>query len=334
LNVEEKQRNVGKILLAVAAFFVVLCIGMAIGGAVVYGVMRIGDILPWHRSEVTVQPSDDLDFGPSRRLITPGAVITDVVPDSPADQAGLREGNVILAVDGQQVGVDGDLADLIAGYQPRDRVTLEVQRSGEESEKVRIELAEHPEKEGAAYLGVFYSSSMRFHLPGGEDLPFGQEELPFTLPRGRAWQGVVVTLVVEGSPAAEAGLREGDVIAAIDGESLANPQQVSDAIAERKPGDRVTLTVSRTGDGEREIEVSLGEHPDREGQAYLGVSLGGSFRFHVVPGSEDGELLPGFEWRGRPFRFGLQLERPPFDLNDFQRKFEFEWPQSSSEESL
>jgi membrane-associated protease RseP (regulator of RpoE activity) len=332
--VEEKQRNVGKILLAVAAFFVVLCIGMAIGGAVVYGVMRIGDILPWGRTEVAVQPSDDLDLGPSIQMSTPGAVITDVVPDSPADQAGLREGDVILAVDGQQVGVDGDLADLIAGYQPRDRVTLEIQRSGELSEKVRVELAEHPEKEGAAYLGVFYSSSMRFHLPGGEDLPFDQEELPFTLPRGRAWQGVVVTLVVEGSPADEAGLREGDVIAAIDGESLASPQQLSDAIAERQPGDQVTLTVSRSGDGEREIEVTLGEHPDREGAAYLGVSLGGSFRFDVVPGSEDGELLPGFEWRGRPFRFGLQLERRLFDLNDFQRKFEFEWPQSSSEESL
>ena len=331
---EEKQRNVGKILLALAAFFVVLCMGMAIGGAVVYGVMRIGDILPWRRTEVTVQPRDELDREPSIQVIRPGAVLTDVVPDSPADQAGLREGDVILSVDGQQVGVDGDLADLIAGYQPGDRVTLEVQRSNQESQKVPVELAEHPEEEGVAYLGVFYSSSMRFQLPGGEDLPFGLEELPFTLPHGRAWQGVVVTLVVEGSPADEAGLRDGDVITAIDGESLASPQQLSDAIADRQPGDRVTLSVLRSGDGEREIEVRLGEHPDREGQAYLGVSLGGGFRFHVVPGSEDGELPPGFEWRSGPFHFGLQLEQPLFDLDGFQREFEFDWPQSSSEDSL
>jgi membrane-associated protease RseP (regulator of RpoE activity) len=327
LTVEEKQNRVGKVLLALAAFFVVLCMGMAIGGAVVYGVLRIGDILPWGRTEVIVQPTVELERRQSIQVITPGAVITEVVPDSPADQAGLREGDVILAVDGQQVSVDGDLADLIAGYQPRDRVTLEVQRSGQEPRRVPVELAEHPEEEGVAYLGVFYSSSLRFQPPG-------LEGMPFTLPHGGTWQGVVVTLVVEGSPADDAGLKEGDMIAAIDGEPLANPEQLSDAIAERRPGDRVTLSVLRSGDWEREIEVRLGEHPDQAGRAYLGVSLGGSFRFHVVPDSEDGGLPPGFEWRGGPFRFGLQLDELPFDLNKFQRGFEFGWPQGSSEDSL
>lgn len=290
---EEKQSNVGKVLIALAAFFVVLCMGMAIGGAVVYGVMQIGDLLPWARTEVSVQPTAELDRTPSIQVITPGAVLTEVVPDSPADQAGLRVGDVIVAVDGQQVGVEGDLAELIAGYQPHDRVTLEIQRSDQEAWRVSVELAEHPEREGVAYLGVFYRSDMQFQFRGGEELPFDLEELPFTPPRGGAWQGVVVTLVVEGSPADEAGLRQGDVIAAIDGEPLANPQQLSDAIAGHQPGDRVTLTVLRSGEAEREIEVRLGERPDQKGQAYLGVSLGGGFRFHMMPGAEDGALPPG-----------------------------------------
>ena len=291
---KEKKSNVGKVLLALAAFFVVLCMGMVIGGAVVYGVMRIGDVLPWHRTEVIGQPTVE----PSIQAITPGAVITEVVPDSPADQAGLREGDVILAVDGQQVGVEGDLADLIAAYQPRDRVTLEVQSSGQEARKVSVELAEQPEGEGVAYLGVFYRSSMSFRLPG-------REGLPFALPRNGIGQGVVVTLVVEGSPADEAGLGAGDVITAIDGQEVANPQQLSAAIAEHRPGDRVTLSVLRSGDSEQEIEVRLGEHPDQEGQAYLGVSLGGRFRFQMVPGSENGELPRDLEWHGGPLRFDL-----------------------------
>jgi membrane-associated protease RseP (regulator of RpoE activity) len=331
---EEKQNRVGKVLLALVAFIVVLCMGMAIGGAVVYGVMRIGDILPWRRAEVVGQPIVELDRERSVQVVTPGAVITEVVPESPADQAGLRAGDVILAVDGQQVGVDGDLAGLIAGYQPRDRVTLEVQRPGQEPHRVPVKLAENPEEKGAAYLGVFYSSSLQFQLPGREGRPFRLDELPFTLPHGGTWQGVVVTLVVEGSPADDAGLREGDVITAIDGEPLTNPQQLSDAIAGRRPGDWVTLSVLRSGDRELEIEVRLGEHPDQAGQAYLGVSLGGSFRFHVVPGSEDGGLPPGFELPGGRFRFGLPLDELPFDLKELQREFEFHWPPESSEDSL
>jgi membrane-associated protease RseP (regulator of RpoE activity) len=334
LNVEEKQSNVGKVLLALAAFFVVLCIGMAIGGAVVYGVMRIGDILPWGRTELVTQPTFELERDPSAQVITLGAVITQVVPDSPADQAGLREGDVIVAVDGQQVGVDGDLAQLIGGYQPRDRVTLEVQRPGQEPQRVPVRLAENPEKEGAAYLGVFYSSSLHFQLPGREGRPFHLDELPFTLPHGGTWQGVVVTRVVGGSPADDAGLREGDVITAIDGEPLANPRQLSDAIAGHRPGDQITLSVLRSGDPELQIEVRLGEHPDQAGQAYLGVSLGGSFRFHVVPGSEDGRLPPGFELPGGPFGFSLPLDELPLDLKELERHFEFFRPPVSSEDSL
>ena len=331
---EEKQSNVGKVLLALVAFLVVLCMGMAIGGAVVYGVMRVGDILPWGKTEVVIEPSFEVEHDPSIQVITPGAVITQVVPDSPADLAGLRAGVVILAVDGQQVGIEGDLASLIAGYQPRDRVTLEVQRPGQEPQRVPVKLAENPEKKGVAYLGVFYSSSPHLQLPGREGQPFSLDELPFVLPHGGTWQGVVITHVVAGSPAEDAGLREGDVITAIDGEPLASPQQLSDAIAERQPGDRVTLGVLRPGDQEREIEVRLGEHPDRAGQAYLGVSLGGSFRFHVVPGSEDGGLLPGFELPGGFFGFSLPLDELPFDLKELQRQFEFQLPPSSSDDSL
>lgn len=344
---EENRNRVGMVLLLLAGFVLVLCVGMAIGGAVVYGVMRLGDVLPWARTATIDLPSTDLPGRPSVRVLTPGAVITEVVPDSPAERAGLQSGDVIQAVDGQQVGLEKDLAALIAEYEPGDRLTLEVQRPGEEAREVRVKLGEHPEKDGVAYLGVTYSSSLRFQSPDLEpfDLDeFDLDDLPFTLPRGRAVQGVIVSRVAEDSPAAAAGLRAGDVIAAIDGEPLGSAQALTDAIAEREPGDRVTLSVFRAGAaGEREIEVKLGEHPDQDGKAYLGVWPGGSLRFHFyTPDSEGGALPPGFESR-QGFFFGLpsgefrldelpwdklpfDLEDLPFDWGEFQREFEFRWP--------
>ena len=84
----------------------------------------------------------------------PGAVIVDIVPDSPADQAGLRVEDVIVAVDDQELTWENNLADLIAAYEPGDEVTLEIKRSDEELQEVTVELGEHPDREGIAYLGV------------------------------------------------------------------------------------------------------------------------------------------------------------------------------------
>jgi putative serine protease PepD len=69
-----------------------------------------------------------------------------------------------------------------------------------------------------------------------------------------------VTAVSSGSPAAEAGLRVGDEIVEIDGESVASSDDLRSAIDELDPGTSVTVTVQR--DGERqELEVTLGERP-------------------------------------------------------------------------
>jgi membrane-associated protease RseP (regulator of RpoE activity) len=64
-----------------------------------------------------------------------GARIVEVTPESPADQAGLREGDVILAVDRAPVGEgDPDLAARILQHEPGDTVELRVQRGDEELE--------------------------------------------------------------------------------------------------------------------------------------------------------------------------------------------------------
>ena len=73
--------------------------------------------------------------------------------DSPADEAGLREGDVITAVDGQAVDEDHPLDRRIRRYDPGDRVEITYWREGREH-TVRVRLVEHPDDEDVAYLGI------------------------------------------------------------------------------------------------------------------------------------------------------------------------------------
>jgi hypothetical protein len=177
-------------------------------------------------------------------------------------------------------------------------------------------------------------------MPHGEALPFDYDQLP--MPRGRGMQGLVVVEVTGGSPAAAAGLAQGDVILAIDGEALDSPQALVDAVQSRNPGQRVTLTVLSRRDGaEQEVEVILAEHPDRAGAAYLGVTIGGSFRFFGLPGSQGGQVPPGLKFHLDPDHFGMPLDQLPFNLDElpgnwkeFHRQFEFQVPPGADDDSL
>lgn len=346
----ENQNRVAKAVLLLAGFVLVLCVGMALGGAIVYGVMQVVEL----RSPVKVETFDfkldELPQEPSVRVVTPGAVVVEVIPGTPAEQAGLQVGDVILAVDGQQLGPNANLAALIAGYQPRDRVTLEVQRPDQDPRRVRVVLGESPDQDGVAYLGIRYSSSAG-SPPGNMNEEFDMPGMPFLPPQGGSGQAVVVVQVTEGSPAASAGLEPGDLITAIDGEPLDSPEALAAAIARRQPGDRVALSVTSARGGDaREVEVRLGEHPDQPGEAYLGVRIGGSFRWRIVPHSEGGQLPHGFEFgQGGPFFFGIPegvpLDKLPFDFGELpldhkeferelERHFEFFGPPHSEGDSL
>ena len=72
--------------------------------------------------------------------------------------------------------------------------------------------------------------------------------------------GVAVRSVVESSPAAEAGVRSGDVIVAFDGKDVASSSELRQLVDAKSPGDAVTLTVVRSGENV-EIELELGARP-------------------------------------------------------------------------
>jgi len=278
-----------------------------------------------------------LDVPPlEHRILSPGALILEVMAESPAEQAGLQGGDHITVVDGQDVDAENDLADLITAHEVGDTVTLAVETPGEEPREVTVELAEHPEEEGNAYLGVRYVAFPGIGRLKRHELPFRMPRLHFDFAKKRFWsrpgsgarQGAIIRQVVEDSPAEAAGLRKGDVITAIDGESVESPRALADAVTEHKPGDTITLTVARGDEtAERDIEVRLTEDPEEERSAYLGVVIGGFFMLRL----EDGELPPDIELPDRSFRFRLPFMREHLELDldgvdDMLRRFEFHLP--------
>jgi S1-C subfamily serine protease len=89
-----------------------------------------------------------------------GALVAEVVPDGPADQAGIEAGDeelrfqgqpvtaggdVIVAVDGQEVVAESDLAEAVAEHGPGDTVVIEVLRD-DETDEIEVELGERPEQ--------------------------------------------------------------------------------------------------------------------------------------------------------------------------------------------
>ncbi len=75
-------------------------------------------------------------------------------------------------------------------------------------------------------------------------------------------RGAGVVEVAAGGPAADAGVRTGDVITSVDGRSVSEPEDVSEAIAGKKPGERVEIELVRDGEP-RTITVTLSARPQR-----------------------------------------------------------------------
>lgn len=197
-----------------------------------------------------------------------GLRITEVIAGSPADEAGLEEGDVITAVDGLPVFALERIVpwppfapDLLANKNPGDEVTFTVRRDDQE-QQVTVTL-------GAAPASVSERLRSRLNL----DSPFRDMVRPYLgaaladvtvemreeldLPLGG---GVAVLGVVEGGPADEAGLRRGDVILMIGFKRVETVEEVKDAILEREPGEEVPLFIRR-GFEELQVPVVLGARP-------------------------------------------------------------------------
>lgn len=162
-------------IIAVAGLLLSVILGAVAGGVAGYFIGReqaravarselgaLGQRMPEQGAVPTPTPSpEQTPFTPPRVEIPGfGALLTAVTPDTPADKAGLRAGDIIVAVDDERVTLATDLAEIIRRYKPGDEVRITYRRDGKEK-TVRVTLGQHPDDPNRPYLGVTYTSAFR-----------------------------------------------------------------------------------------------------------------------------------------------------------------------------
>jgi serine protease Do len=142
-----------------------------------------------------------------------GALVGDVTTDSPADKAGIQSGDVITEFNGKKMADSRHLRLAVAGIQPGQTVAVKLLRDGK-SKSLEVTVAELPGSE-ALVKNDSTKSEDNSTLNGVtvSDLD-PQARQQFNLPE--TVNGVVVTDVQSDSPAAEAGLKPGDIIQEIN----------------------------------------------------------------------------------------------------------------------
>lgn len=159
-----------------------------------------------------------------------------VQPESPADKAGLKIGDWLLEVAGKAITSSESLRETLLAHSPGEEISLRIRRGEQTQElKARLTALSRPMRLGSerTFIGLQLEES-----------------------RGEG-EGAAVARVVPDSPAANAGIRAGDIVLKINGENLTRASELSDVVASRRPGDVLSLTLRR-GDKEEEIKVTLG----------------------------------------------------------------------------
>src|SRR5437762_2857229 len=156
-----------------------------------------------------------------------GALVAVVTPDSPGAKAGLKQGDVILTFNGNEVSRLRDLPRLVAETAPETGVKMKVWRNGQTKE-IEATLGELPSNEqvASATNGQEQDESARADALGMH-LATLNSQLRRELHTGKDVQGVVITRVDPGSAAAEVGLSDGDVVIAIDQQPVKTPQEAA-----------------------------------------------------------------------------------------------------------
>jgi serine protease Do len=154
-----------------------------------------------------------------------GALVSGVEPGSPADHAGLRQGDVIVGLNGSRVTDANALRNQIANSRPESSVTLELLRGGKtESKSVRLIERERVERRASA------------ETEGAPAGSFGMAVSPLTpevaarLELPRTETGLVVTDVDPAGTAASAGVQAGDVITRVNDRPVASVASLREAI--------------------------------------------------------------------------------------------------------
>ncbi len=165
-----------------------------------------------------------------------GALVAQVVSGSPAEKAGIEQGDVIVEFDGKEVADSKDLPRIVASTPVDKAVTVKVSRNGNLIDR-QVKVGEMAEK-------VEVSKAPSSHKSLGVMVQNLTPEIAKELGVKKD-AGVVVTQVEPGSPAADAGIQTGDVIQEVNRKPVKNVEDFVQKVEKAKDRDSILLLIQR-----------------------------------------------------------------------------------------
>jgi serine protease Do len=167
-----------------------------------------------------------------------GALVADVTAGGPAEEAGIKRGDVIVSFEGEDIKEMHDLPYIVGSTPVGKKVTVEIIRKGKKK-SLQVKTGELKEEDESP---VVSEASPNLGLMVKEVTPelarnFGLSET----------SGLVVVQVESNSPAGEAGMRPGDIILEVDQISMKDLAQFNRKIEKYKAGDTILFLLNRSG---------------------------------------------------------------------------------------
>jgi serine protease Do len=170
-----------------------------------------------------------------------GALVAEVNPGSPAQKAGMKRGDIIIAFNGHPIHEMNELPRLVADTAPGSKATVKILRHGKEM-TLHLTIVELTE----ARQPKVQESQGRERTPLGLAVENLNPNLAQQF-RLRDHKGVVVVQVEPGSPASDAGLHSGDIILEVNGTVVSTVKEYRHTMAKLKKGTVARLLIKRRG---------------------------------------------------------------------------------------
>jgi serine protease Do len=167
-----------------------------------------------------------------------GALVTDVVKDSPAEKANLKRGDLIIELDGKAVKDSTALRNMVATITPGTEIKLKVVREGKEK-VLTVTIGEFPEKV-MARQGEYHNVLKGVHVQNLSPELRGNLGIPYKV------QGVIITNVDEDSPAFNV-LKRNDIIQEINRKAIKNIGDYENVVSRIGKQDSILLLIYRGG---------------------------------------------------------------------------------------
>ncbi len=179
-----------------------------------------------------------------------GALVTEPQSGSPAAKAGVKAGDVIVSIDGGTIKDLRELAQKVGTMSPGSSVKLGLIRDGSQ-QTVNVTLAQMPNQQQA-------QAGSELQQDQSQSTPHLGLSLAPARATGADSQGVVVTAVDPDGPAAERGLKAGDVITNVGGSSVSSPSDVQKQLAQlQKAGKHSVLMRVKSDQGTHYVALPL-----------------------------------------------------------------------------